>query len=62
MVTIGHSAGGQPRRLGCRATALPHGTPGAAPLVAVTGAVAQAGVVELVRAAEEFLGDGGART
>ena len=55
-VTLGHSAGGH---LGVWAAArggLPAGVPGATPRVRLVGALAQAGVLDLRRAAAEQLG------
>ncbi len=58
VVPIGHSAGGQLAVWAAGRPQLPDGAPGARPVVAVTGAVSQAGVVALLRAAEERVGDG----
>lgn len=56
VVVLGHSAGGHLAGwLGGRPT-LPSGTPGADPVVRVSGVVAQAGVMDLVGAAEEGVG------
>ncbi len=57
VVAVGHSAGGHLAVwLACRA-GLPPGAPGAAPLVALRGAVSQAGVLDLVDAAERAVGN-----
>ncbi|WP_111768395.1 alpha/beta hydrolase family protein [Nakamurella deserti] len=58
VVTIGHSAGGQLAVWAAGRPQLPADAPGARPLVTVTGAVSQAGVVALLRAADERVGDG----
>ena len=56
VVALGHSAGGQLAGwLGGRPT-LPAGAPGADPVVRLSGVVAQAGVMDLVGAAEEAVG------
>jgi acetyl esterase/lipase len=53
---IGHSAGGQLAAWLVARQQLPSGAPGAAPTVAVTAGVAQAGVLDLVTAAEDGVG------
>lgn len=58
VVTIGHSAGGQLAVWAAGRSQLPTGAPGAGPAVTVAGAVSQAGVVALVRAADERVGNG----
>lgn len=56
VVALGHSAGGQLAGwLGGRPT-LPAGAPGADPVVRLSGVVAQAGVMDLVGAADEGVG------
>jgi acetyl esterase/lipase len=47
VVAVGHSAGGQLAAWAAARSGLPGGTPGAAPRVAVTAVVSQAGVVDL---------------
>ena len=47
VVTLGHSAGGHLAAWAAARPGLPAGTPGASPAVAVTGVVAQAGVLDL---------------
>ena len=56
VVAIGHSAGGQLAVWAAGRSALAAGAPGAAPRVQVTGAVAQAGVLDLARAADTGVG------
>ncbi len=53
---IGHSAGGQLAVWACARQKLPREAPGAQPLVIVTSAVAQAGVLDLVTAADTGVG------
>lgn len=58
VVGLGHSAGGHlVGWLGSRST-LPAGTPGAGPRVPLTGFVSQSGVLDLVRADSQRMGDG----
>lgn len=54
---IGHSAGGQLAAWAVARQLLPDGAPGARPKVVVTAAVPQAGVLDLVRAMRERVGD-----
>jgi acetyl esterase/lipase len=61
VTTLGHSAGGQLALWAAARPGLPDGAPGASPAVAVTGAVAQAGVLDLVGAAETGVGGGAVR-
>lgn len=56
VVALGHSAGGQLAAWLAARPGLPAGAPGAAPLVALRGAVSQAGVLDLVDAAEHGVG------
>jgi acetyl esterase/lipase len=58
VVTLGHSAGGHLALWLAARHRLPAGAPGADPVVRPCGAVAQAGVADLVRGAAERLGDG----
>lgn len=58
VVAVGHSAGGQLAVWAASRPRLPAGAPGAQPRLRLTGAVAQAGVVALARAARERVGDG----
>lgn len=58
VVTVGHSAGGQLAMWAAGRHKLPGDAPGAAPAVRITGVVAQAGVLDLVRGAEAGLGGG----
>ncbi len=58
VVTIGPSAGGHLAVWAAGRPQLPADAPGGAPSVSVTGAVSQAGVVALLRAADERVGDG----
>ena len=60
VVAIGHSAGGHLALWAAGRGDLPVGAPSAAPRVALCGAVSQAGVADLVRAAEDRLGGGAA--
>lgn len=60
LVAIGHSAGGHLAAWAAGREKLPAGVPGAAPRVAVTGVVSQAGVLDLVACAEQLLGDSAA--
>ncbi len=57
VVALGHSAGGQLAAWLAARPGLPAGAPGAAPRVALRGAVSQAGVLDLVDAAEQGLGE-----
>ncbi|MCU1688168.1 MAG: hypothetical protein JWN20_96, partial [Jatrophihabitantaceae bacterium] len=56
VTAIGHSAGGQLAVWAAGRSALPSGAPGAAPRVALTSVVSQAGVLDLSRAARESVG------
>jgi acetyl esterase/lipase len=56
VVAIGHSAGGHLATWAAGRGGLPDGAPGARPSVLVTGVVAQAGVLDLVRCARERVG------
>ena len=58
VVAIGHSAGGHLAAWAAGRAGLPAGAPGAAPRVALTAAVAQAGVVDLRLAWKLRLSDG----
>jgi acetyl esterase/lipase len=58
VVAIGHSAGGHLAAWAAARPRLPEGAPGWAPRVRVTGAVAQAGVVDLKLAWDLRLSDG----
>lgn len=58
VVAIGHSAGGQLVGWAAARPGLPAGSPGAAPAVRLRGAVAQAGVMDLVDASEQGVGSG----
>ncbi len=60
VVALGHSAGGQLAGWLAARSGFPEGSPGAAPRVALTGFVSQAGVLDLVAAAEDNLGGGAA--
>lgn len=60
VATIGHSAGGHLALWAAARVGLPAGSPGAAPLVHVTQAVSQGGVVDLHEAARLGLGHGAA--
>ena len=57
-VAVGHSAGGQLALWAAGRAGLPDGAPGADPRLALAGAVAQAGVVDLAEAARRRLSDG----
>ncbi|MFN2519167.1 MAG: alpha/beta hydrolase family protein [Jatrophihabitantaceae bacterium] len=56
VVTVGHSAGGQLAVWAAGRSALAADAPGATPRVHVTGAVAQAGVLDLATAADSGVG------
>ena len=56
VVAVGHSAGGHLSAWAAGRQALPVGAPGARPRVTITGVVSQAGVLDLVRCAEEGTG------
>jgi acetyl esterase/lipase len=56
VVAIGHSAGGQLAAWAAGRDKLPGGVPGAAPRVALTGVVSQAGVLALADCARERVG------
>lgn len=56
VVAVGHSAGGQLAVWALGRAKLPEGAPGAAPRVALSGAVAQAGVLDLAVAATTGVG------
>lgn len=56
VIAIGHSAGGQLAVWAAARGHLPSGSPGAAPRVPITGAVSQAGVLDLVDAYREQVG------
>ncbi len=58
VVAIGHSAGGQLVGWAAARPGLPAGSPGASPKVRLRGAVAQAGVMDLVDASEQGVGSG----
>ncbi|HEY2221994.1 alpha/beta hydrolase [Actinomycetospora sp.] len=58
IVLLGHSAGGQLAAWAASRTRLQPGAPGAGPRVAARGVVAQAGVLDLVAAADQGLGGG----
>ena len=58
VVAIGHSAGGHLAVWLAARHRLPEGAPGAAPRLRLRGAVSQAGVVDLVRGAEDGIGSG----
>lgn len=60
VVAIGHSAGGHLAAWAAGRPRLPAGMPGAGPRVAITGVVAQAGVLGLVGCAEQRLSNGAA--
>jgi dipeptidyl aminopeptidase/acylaminoacyl peptidase len=57
-IALGHSAGGHLAVWLAARHRLPEGAPGSAPQLRLTGAVAQAGVVDLVAAAQQRLGSG----
>ncbi|MEJ7702998.1 MAG: prolyl oligopeptidase family serine peptidase [Geodermatophilaceae bacterium] len=61
VVTIGHSAGGHLAAWAATRTGQDAGSPGAAPRVAVSAVVSQAGVLDLRACAREGLGDGAAQ-
>ena len=56
VVAVGHSAGGQLAVWAASRAGLPATAPGSAPTVRLYGAVSQAGVLDLVRAAQTSLG------
>jgi acetyl esterase/lipase len=56
VVAVGHSAGGQLAVWAAARAGLPASAPGASPKVRVHGVVSQAGVLDLVRAADTSLG------
>lgn len=56
VVAVGHSAGGQLVGWLAHRSSLPAGTPGADPAVVLRGAVSQAGVLDLVTAADRRVG------
>lgn len=58
VVAIGHSAGGHLAVWAAARPGLPAGAPGAGPRVLLVGAVSQAGVLDLARAATEGVGAG----
>lgn len=58
VVSLGHSAGGHLAVWLAARHRLPDGAPGRSPAVVVRGAVAQAGVLDLVAAVEQRLGGG----
>ncbi|HEU0337685.1 MAG TPA: alpha/beta fold hydrolase [Gaiellaceae bacterium] len=58
VVAVGHSAGGHLALWLAARPRLPAGAPGAGPRVRLRGAVSLAGVCDLVRGAEDGLGDG----
>lgn len=58
VVLLGHSAGGQLAVWAASRSRLPAGAPGADPLVRPRGTVSQAGVLDLVAAADQDLGGG----
>lgn len=60
VVAVGHSAGGHLAAWAAGREKLPADAPGAAPRVAVTGVVSQAGVLDLVACAEQLLDDAAA--
>lgn len=57
VVVVGHSAGGHLGVWAAGRPGLPSGAPGAGPRVALTGVVAQAGVLALADSARDGLGD-----
>ena len=61
VVAIGHSAGGQLAGWLAGRGSLPANTPGASPLVPLTGFVSQAGVLDLALGLKEDLGSGAIR-
>lgn len=58
VAALGHSAGGHLAVWAAARPGLPPGAPGAGPAVTLSGALSQAGVLDLRRAAEEQLGAG----
>jgi acetyl esterase/lipase len=56
VIAVGHSAGGHLAVWAAGRAGLPQGAPGAAPRVVLTGAVSQAGVLDLVNAYDEQVG------
>jgi acetyl esterase/lipase len=58
VVAVGHSAGGHLAAWLAARPGLPAGAPGAGPAVALRGAVSQAGVLDLVDAAQRRVGGG----
>jgi acetyl esterase/lipase len=58
VVALGHSAGGHLAAWLAARPGLPPGAPGAAPAVRLSGAVSQAGLLDLVDAAERGVGGG----
>ncbi|MCH6167442.1 alpha/beta hydrolase family protein [Pseudonocardia alaniniphila] len=58
VVAVGHSAGGHLATWLAARSGLPAGAPGAGPLVELRGVVSQAGVLDLVDAAERRVGSG----
>ena len=58
VVAMGHSAGGQLAVWAASRASLPDGAPGAEPRVNLRGALSQAGVLDLVDAADRQLGSG----
>jgi len=60
VVTIGHSAGGHLAVWAAGRSKLATGSPGAGPVVELTGAISLAGAVDLGSAAREKIGDGAA--
>lgn len=58
VVAVGHSAGGHLAAWLAARPGLPDGAPGADPVVRLRGAVSQAGVLDLVDAAERRVGNG----
>ena len=58
VATLGHSAGGHLAVWAAARPGLPAAAPGAEPVVTLSGALAQAGVLDLRRAADEQLGVG----
>jgi acetyl esterase/lipase len=61
VTVVGHSAGGHLAAWAAGRHRLPDGVPGAGPRVRPTAVVLQAGVLDLVHAAAQHLGDGAAR-
>lgn len=58
VVAIGHSAGGHLATWAAARPGLPDGAVGADPRVRLTGVISQAGVLDLIQAAVDDLGDG----